>query len=264
MHLPRPPNRPRSSRCPPPRRAGPFRAVVPGVEVTIPPDRQEEETFSHARHRRDPARHSRSRVEAQAVARHADACAKWPPQTVFRRDIWCLEFTFKPVRMIWVDVPQASGKMQRKLIWYMVYHVKNTGKHLKPTRQRRRHVRDARRSIARCASFRSSCSKRQEYNKAYLDRIIPVADAGDPAEGRSQSQAAQQRRNQQQADSASAPTWSTTACGAWRPGRTSIRAIDFFSVYVQGLTNAYHWVDPPRASRRAIRRARAACCCKRR
>ena len=49
-----------------------------------------------------------------------------------RRTIWNLEFTFKPLRMIYVDVPQPSGKMQRKLVWYMVYRVRNLGGHMKP------------------------------------------------------------------------------------------------------------------------------------
>ena len=34
--------------------------------------------------------------------------------------------------MIEVDVPQASGKMQRKLIWYMVYRVTNRGSAMQP------------------------------------------------------------------------------------------------------------------------------------
>ena len=50
----------------------------------------------------------------------------------FRRDIYCLEFSFKPLRMIEVDVPAASGGTERKLVWYLVYRVRNTGQVLKP------------------------------------------------------------------------------------------------------------------------------------
>jgi hypothetical protein len=46
-------------------------------------------------------------------------------QVTFRRSIWCLEFAFKPLRMIEVDEPQPSGKMQRKRVWYLVYRVRN-------------------------------------------------------------------------------------------------------------------------------------------
>ena len=51
---------------------------------------------------------------------------------VFRRPVWCLEFAFKPLRMIDVDIPQSSGKMQRKRLWYLVYRVKNNGYDLNP------------------------------------------------------------------------------------------------------------------------------------
>ena len=51
---------------------------------------------------------------------------------MLRRTIWNLEFSFKPMRMLQVDVPQPTGRMQRQLIWYMVYRVRNLGNHLKP------------------------------------------------------------------------------------------------------------------------------------
>ena len=51
---------------------------------------------------------------------------------VLRRAIWNLEFAFKPMRRIDVDIPQAAGKMQRKKIWYLVYRVKNVGQDLQP------------------------------------------------------------------------------------------------------------------------------------
>ena len=53
----------------------------------------------------------------------------------FRRDVSCLEFAFKPLRMIHVDVPGPDGKLERKLVWYMVYSVRNTGETMKPDEQ---------------------------------------------------------------------------------------------------------------------------------
>ena len=89
------------------RSVGPYRALVPGVEVTIPPDRQEEETVS-----------THDIIEITRGIPGLDWKPKYAPetqtlrematQTVFRREIWCLEFTFKPVRMLWVDVPQIE------------------------------------------------------------------------------------------------------------------------------------------------------------
>ncbi|MBR6436403.1 MAG: hypothetical protein IKS45_07845 [Thermoguttaceae bacterium] len=46
----------------------------------------------------------------------------------FHRDIWYLEFEFKPVRVIDVDIPQPDGNMKKKKVWYMVYKVRNSGK----------------------------------------------------------------------------------------------------------------------------------------
>ncbi len=50
-----------------------------------------------------------------------------------RHPIWGLEFAFKPLRTIEADVPMASGKMQRKLVWYLVYRVRYIGGDLLPS-----------------------------------------------------------------------------------------------------------------------------------
>ena len=34
----------------------------------------------------------------------------WAKEVTFRHDVWSLDFKFKPVRMMWVDVPQPTGK----------------------------------------------------------------------------------------------------------------------------------------------------------
>lgn len=50
----------------------------------------------------------------------------------FRSTIHCLEFAFKPVRMIQVDLPTSEG-VQSKLVWYMVYRVRYLGNDFHPT-----------------------------------------------------------------------------------------------------------------------------------
>ncbi len=52
---------------------------------------------------------------------------------VFRHPVWGLEFSFKPVRLIEVDIPLLSGKFEKKVIWYLVYKVRYTGEDLVPT-----------------------------------------------------------------------------------------------------------------------------------
>jgi len=223
---------------------GPFRAVAPGVEITIPPNSQEEETFST----HDileilegiPGLNWKPKLSSDT-----QTLREMATKTVFRRDVWCLEFTFKPVRMIWVDVPQASGRMQRKLIWYMVYHVRNTGGHLQPTRQD-----DGTYQLAKTEQdvrfFPTFVLEAHEYKKAYLDRIIPVAIQA------IQAKEDPQRRLLNTVDiSAKLLGHSTDLVdkSAWGVATWEDvdPRIDFFSVYVQGLTNAYKWVDPPAA-----------------
>jgi hypothetical protein len=223
---------------------GPFRALVPGVEITISPDRQEEETFS-----------TQDIVEILRGIPGLEWKPKLGPitqtlqematQTVFRRDIWCLELTFKPVRMLWVDVPQASGKMQRKLVWYMVYHVKNTGKHLHPVRQKDGTY--ALGSVDRELRFIPHfVLEAPEYKKAYLDRIIPVAieaiqQKEDPRRRLLNSVEISDKPIPVSTELVDHSVWGVATWEDVDP------RVDAFAVYVQGLTNAYRWIDPNEA-----------------
>ncbi len=221
--------------------SGPFRELAPGVEVTIPPDRHEDETFS-----------THDIVEIlQGIPG-----LEWQPQftpesqtlrqmatgTVFRRDIWCLEFTFKPVRMMWVDVPRSDGRMERKLIWYMIYHVRNTGEHLSPAKQddQTHAVVNVDRNMRFFPTF---VLESHEYKKSYLDRVIPVA-----------IEAIQQKEdphrklfNTVNVGSQKIPVShglvdrSVWGVATWEDVDPRI---DTFSVAVEGLTNAYQWEDP--------------------
>ena len=51
---------------------------------------------------------------------------------VLRREIGCLEFAFTSLQVKVIEVPQPSGKMQRKTIWYLPYRVRNLGQHYVP------------------------------------------------------------------------------------------------------------------------------------
>ena len=51
---------------------------------------------------------------------------------VLRREIGCLEFSFTSLQIKVIEVPQPSGKMQRKTIWYLPYRIRNLGKHYSP------------------------------------------------------------------------------------------------------------------------------------
>ncbi len=233
-----------TARLPDPNGGKQYRVLAPGVEVTIPPDRHAEETFS---------RHDM--VEILQGIPGLDAQPKYSPMsqtlrqmatdTVFRRDIWCLEFSFKPVRMIWVDVPQPSGRMQRKLIWYMVYRVKNTGGNLHPVAAADGSVA-IESSDSRIRFFPTFVLESHEFKKAYLDRVIPVAipmiqAKEDPNRTLLNSVEVSSQRIPVSRGLVDRSVWGVATWEDVDP------RIDYFSILVGGLTNAYQWVDPPGA-----------------
>ena len=171
----------------------------------------------------------------------------------FLVDVWCLEFSFKPLRMIEVDIPQPSGRVQRKLIWYMVYRVRNTGAGLAPevqpdgafvtTQQGSEPIRFLPQLVL-VSQDREAGDQR--VRKAYLDRLIPAAmepiRRRELAEGRLlNSIEMTQEELRIEAGRAQRGSWGVAM---WEDVDPSL---DFFSVYVGGLSNAHRWVDPPGA-----------------
>ena len=103
------------------------RVLAPGVLTTIAPVIEEGETYSTPA---DLIEISKARSFLQWQPNFTPATRtlfERSLQVPLRRNVWGLEFTFKPFRMTEVDGPQASGKMQRKTIWYMVYRVRYLG-----------------------------------------------------------------------------------------------------------------------------------------
>ena len=227
------------------------RVLAPGVLTTVAPAIEEGETYSA------PA----DLIEISKARAHL----KWRPnftastrtlferslQVPLRRNVWGLEFTFKPFRMIEVDIPQASGKMQRKTIWYMVYRVRYLGQEVHFEAQQDnigqadpRYTRFN--NIRKDAQFRYLIPyftlRSHLQDKEYLDRLIPSARdeiAGvEKVPGRllNSVEMASTKIPREDAESGK---------GVW--GVVTWEDIDprtnFFSLYVQGLTNAYRYKD---------------------
>ena len=51
----------------------------------------------------------------------------WAKNVRHVRDVWCLQFSFKPLRIVEVDMPNAEGTFDKKKVWYLVYNVANLG-----------------------------------------------------------------------------------------------------------------------------------------
>ena len=216
----------------------PYRKLAPGVLITVDPMRKLEETVS---------RHDM--VGLLAV----DPKFDWAKDITFRHDVWALEFQFKPMRMIWVDVPQPGGKMQRKLIWYLVYKVTNSGKILHPVEDKKLDYKTAEgRQIYEVKTEDHPVRFAPEFlleghqymkddtgfTKVYPDRVIPVA-----------MEPIRLREDPKRKFLTSVEMCREIAVGESFWGVATWEDIDprivRFSVYAFGLTNAYRWRDEP-------------------
>lgn len=50
----------------------------------------------------------------------------WARDIRYTRPVWCLQFSFKPLRIVTVDIPNKEGTLDRKQVWYLVYKIENT------------------------------------------------------------------------------------------------------------------------------------------
>jgi hypothetical protein len=219
---------------------GPYRKLAPGVMIAIPPDRNVGDTVS---------RHDLVEILS------AKPEYTWAKDVPIHREVWSLQFKFKPMRMIRVDLPQSSGMMQRKLIWYLVYSVTNTGKTLAPVRDlpvpendelTTKHevyqVHEVDKPVRFVPEFllegRDSLKDNKGFVKVYPDRIIPLAV------GPIQMREDPNRRLYTSVEICRQIAVGQTLWGVATWEDIDPR-VDRFSVYVFGLTNAYRWIDAP-------------------
>lgn len=100
------------------------RELAPGVMRTIRPFINYSETFQWSEIPEIVAAEKSETPEGVTVAKPFD----WARNLYFSKEIWCLQFNFKPIRFMEVDFPNDKGKMDRKTVWYMIYSVTNTGR----------------------------------------------------------------------------------------------------------------------------------------
>ena len=114
------------------------RQLSPGTMTIIPATPIAGETFTAPR----PLRGFTGKVVDTETGKQfvpnfqppSDVLFESTKRIIFRRPVWQLEFAFKPLRMIEVNMPNpVTKKYQKKLIWYMVYRVTNRGNALKPS-----------------------------------------------------------------------------------------------------------------------------------
>lgn len=159
---------------------------------------------------------------------------------VFRHSVWAMEFSFKPARLIEVDVPMPSGKLQRKVVWYLLYKVRYTGQDLAPKVDAESEVPDVPNAVqfnsVRFLPRFAIVSKERNLN---LDaQIIPSAISaisdrervGKPIYDHIEIGKLDIKPSSLDADNA---IWGVATWMDVDP------RLDFFAVDVRGLTNAY-------------------------
>jgi hypothetical protein len=170
------------------------------------------------------------------------------------RTLWQLEFAFKPMRMIEVDLPQTSGKMQRKRLWYMVYRVTNRGNYLTAEPQPQdagvsylpKITNELPQGSPPIRFFPHFVIKATEQGKEYIDRDIPAAQKWiEKRETRGGGTKLYSSTEISAIDlPISTPDEDRSVWGyaVWEDVDPKI---DSFSVLVSGLTNAYRIADKP-------------------
>jgi hypothetical protein len=226
------------------------RQLAPGVLTVIPTGGGGGDTFT------GPV----SLVEITTGIPELDWTPHYEPRTqtllgrasrvTFYRTAWHLEFAFKPLRMIEVDVPQPEGQTQRKRIWYLVYRVKNVGYDIRPVlREEIPGLKTAELEAVNFATrrfFPHMVLESHEFKKQYLDRIIHAAKR--PIQLRENPGV--ELYNSIEITSVPIPLSdervdrSVWGFATWEDIDPRI---DFFSIYVRGLTNSYQFADPPGA-----------------
>jgi len=231
--------------------AGPaegFRALAPGTLTVIPADRSADDLVQRA----DLLEVTAGQADLGWKPKQSPANTTFVERAKnreFTGAVWCLEFAFKPPRTIDVDVPVADGKMRRKRVWYLVYRVKNVGGRqtaVDPQDSTKRvteasqdaPVRFVPHFVLESLEPLTDAEGLTSY-RAYLDRVVPSAMA--PIQAR-------ERVPGRLYDSASMTT-TDIAAGEERWGVAVWEdidpRIDFFSIYVRGLTNAMRWRQIP-------------------
>lgn len=225
------------------------RVLAPGALTVIPPEIKEDETFNGPAPLPEITRGIAGLAWTPGTLPKSDTLLEQANAVTLHHPVWCLEFSFKPLRMVHVDVPQSTGKMQRRLIWYLIYRVRNVGATLQPVPEKTPYGKTLYPKIDKVAQptirffphIVLEASVRQlngtYQRKSYLDRLIPVAIA--PIQEREKlpkilnSVEMTQYPIPLSEERIDRGVWGVATWESVDP------TTDFVAVYVKGLSNAY-------------------------
>ena len=218
----------------------PFRHLAPGVMQDV-----------------DPARHADDTVERHNVTEllYVDPNFDFAKDVTFPHQVWMLEIKYKPVRMIWADIPGKDGQMLRKQIWYIVYQVTNPGKAYQLVeKDDELNKLDVSGKIYKLETVDKPVrftpvftlethnllvKEKPGFSKAAVEQYLPVVlPAIRDREDRNREFLTSQEMSQREIR-VGETVWGVATWQDVDPNNV------WFSVYLEGLTNAYKWNDDP-------------------
>lgn len=227
-----------------------FRPLAPGVLTVIPPDLSTDDTIQ----RGDILEITRNLADSAWKPRRdaiGGTLVERAKNRIYPRDVWCLEFAYKPPRHIDVDVPWQDLTMRRKRVLYMLYRVKNVGGRrtttaaADPTNLTREAFEGPVRFLPHFVLESIEGLAHPEgsiHYRGYLDRVIPEAVA---VIARREGVPGRLHDSASMLETEIAPGEERWGVAVW----TDIDPrIDYFSIFIRGLTNSIRWRSDPDAA----------------
>jgi hypothetical protein len=219
---------------------GPFRKLAPGVMQEVESGRRAEDTVQ---------RHDVTELL------FVDPKADFAKDVSFPQQVWTLDVKYKPVRMIWADIPATDGRMLRKQVWYIVYQVTNPGKAYKPVQKEdelnkldvsgKLYTLETESKAVRFTpvftleTHNLLVNEKPGFSKAAVEQYLPIVlPAIRDREDRNREFLASQEMAQREIQ-VGETVWGVATWTDVDPNCV------WLSVYVEGLTNAYRWSDDP-------------------
>jgi len=220
-----------------------FRKLSPGVLTVIPSDTSADDTEIRS-DLLEVTKGQADRIWTPQEAPSNTTLVERAKNREYLPDVWCLEFAYKSPRTIDVDVPVADMRMKRKRVWYLIYRVKNTGGRrtvIDKTDATKRTTEAFEKPVLFMPHFvlegleAFSDDEGMVAGKSYLDRVVPSAME---SIRRREDQARELFDSARMASKEIAPGEERWGVAIWEDVDPRI---DFFSIFVTGLTNSMRW-----------------------
>ena len=234
------------------------RVLAPGVLKQIPIDLNPRDMFSIPRPL--PGLLNANEFTPKSISSNETLFGQSRRVMLLRDNVWQYEFAFTGLRQANLKIPTSDGRLINRNVWYMVYRIRDTGKtmtfeqvklhpefdHIKNELRRDKPIAaDAKKFLPRFSlegwvvSNAANRTKNNRYAKVtYRDEIAPAI----LAQIQRREDKFQRLLDSHQMSQAKIPT----AKNASDPGLWGVAIwtdvdprIDYVSVYVKGLTNAY-------------------------